>query len=327
MRPKPSDMPVRPALATSAIPDLLLVNPTAGAGLAGSVIPALRRFAGSRGWPVDIRRTGSAREFAALAAQGAAAGHPRLFAVGGDGTFQLLLNTTQGSPQTVLGIIPAGGGNDLAAALGLPPDPLKAAALLIEGETFELDAIRVRTAEGRERLYTGGGGVGLDAEASLFASGSYRNLRGRLRYLLSAIRALGRYHAVRVSVSVDGNPEPIRVGKALLASALNTPTFGAGLALAPAARLNDGKLDLVLLERLSRREILSILPALALRGELRTQKVRRLQASCIRIETEPQRSFHCDGEIIGTTPVEIQIVPRACRVVRPARVSSSYDPA
>ena len=167
--------------------------------------------------------------------------------------------------------------------------------------------------------------MGLDAEAARYANGAYRKLRGRLRYILSAISALASYHAINTTITTGDGEAPLRLQKALLVGVLNTPSYGAGLALAPDARTDDGKLDLVLLEDLSLWEILALLPSLAVHGELKTKRLSRRSVECLRIETDPPRDFHGDGEILGTTPVEISVVPRACRVLRPSRTNSSSD--
>ncbi|HTZ31642.1 MAG TPA: diacylglycerol kinase family protein [Methylomirabilota bacterium] len=322
----PSEPPHRTPPLSTPLPDLLLVNPVAGGGLGSKILSGLQQLAVEHHWPIEIAVTASPDDFTQKARQAACAGHRRIFAVGGDGTFQVLLNALQDAPQIVLGVIPAGGGNDLAAALGLPDDPLRAAIMLIQGEVCELDAVRVRTSEGHEVLYTGGGGVGLDAEASRFASTAYRNFHGRLRYLLSAVRALAGFHAFQTTITTGPEEVPLHLQKALVACVLNTPSYGAGLALAPEAVTDDGRLDLVLLEDLSLWEIVSLLPSLAFYGQLNTVRMTRRSVTHVRIQTDPPRSFHGDGEILGTTPVEISVVPRACRVLRAPRPSSSFGP-
>src|SRR5260370_42640200 len=88
---------------------------------------------------------------------------------------------------------PVGGGNDFVAALGIPRDPLKATEAILRGRPRHADLVRARTADGRERFYVRGGGVGLDAEAARYASGSDRQLPGRIRYIASAVPALPGY--------------------------------------------------------------------------------------------------------------------------------------
>jgi diacylglycerol kinase family enzyme len=81
--------------------------------------------------------------------------------------------------------------------------------------------------------------------------------------------------------------------------------------------LEDGRLDLVLLENLSWFEIARILPRMAVSGEIRTERIQRICVTGARIETERPCAFHADGEIIGMTPVEVAVIPRAMRVWRP----------
>jgi diacylglycerol kinase (ATP) len=302
--------------------DLILANPTAGGGLAREVTPRLQKFAKSRQWDVEFRTAASTAEFTQIAQQEAHRGRERIFALGGDGTFQVLLNAVAGISDVSIGVLPAGGGNDLASALGLPRDPIEAAeAILQRGEVLRLDAARVRTADGVERLYMGGGGVGLDAEAARFASGAYRKMRGRSRYLLSAVRALVGFHPLNVRVSFENSGQEAIQGSALVLGVLNTPSYGAGLRLAPEASLVDGRLDLVMLEDLSWLEVARILPSLAISGEIRTKRIRRYLIKEARIETDRSCVFHADGEIIGQTPVKISIVPQAMPVWRASGIT------
>jgi diacylglycerol kinase (ATP) len=301
------------------LPDLILVNPAAGGGRAAESVPGLKEFARQQNWRADFRLTASAEELAALARAAVAERRPRIFVLGGDGTFQILVNAIGAHTNVILGVLPAGGGNDLAVSLGLPPDAIFAAKLLLDGSCCFLDAVRVRTADGMERLYTGGGGVGLDAEAARYAGGIYRKLRGRLRYLLSAIRALMGFHRFQVRVQTQPGDLQDLACSALLLGILNTPSYGAGLRLAPEAKTDDGLLDLVLLEDLGFVEVVAMLPALFFKGDVHT---RRLQRRCVRwarIETDRPCAFHGDGEILGSTPVEIEIVPRALLVLCPRR--------
>jgi diacylglycerol kinase (ATP) len=300
------------------VPDLILANPTAGGGLGSEALARLRSFAAEKHWNAEFRSAESSAEFAQIAREEAGAGRERIFALGGDGTFQALLNAVAGNTNVSIGVLPAGGGNDLAAALRLPLDPVKAAeAILTQGEATPLDAAQVRTADGAERLYMGGGGIGLDAEAARFANGVYRKIRGRSRYLLSAIRALWGFRGIGVRVSLEGAEQSSLQGTALVLGILNTPSYGGGFRLAPEASLSDGRLDLVLLEDLGGLEIARMLPRLAMSGEIRTERIQRHCVTRARIETDRPCAFHADGEIIGMTPVAIVVVPGVMRVWRP----------
>lgn len=304
-----------PSVVSAHIPDLVLANPTAGGGLAQAVLPQLRKFAAEKRWNVDFRVAANPTEFAQIAQEEATRGRQRIFGLGGDGTFQVLLNALAGNYQVSIGVLPAGGGNDLASALGLPLHAVRATeAILLRGKVSYLDAARVRTADGVERLYMGGGGVGLDATAAQFAGGVYRKIPGRSRYLLSAVRALWKFHALNVRVCARDSAEKLLECKALVLGVLNTPSYGAGLRLAPEASLEDGKLDLVVVEDLSPLEIGKVLSSLAISGQIHTRRVQRYSIRQARIETEFPSWFHADGEIIGQTPVEVTVVPKAMRV-------------
>lgn len=310
-------------LKNSTTPDLLLVNPLAGGGHAASALPRLQTFATQRGWNLDICITSSKEDLSAKARHAAEDGRKRIFVLGGDGTLQILVNAVADFPEIILGVIPAGGGNDFAASLGLPPDPVQAATLLLDGEVAQLDLARVRTADGVERLYTGGGGVGLDAEAARHASGSYRTIRGRTRYILAAVHALLSFRPFRVNITHNGSvPNPLQAN-VLLAGILNTPSYGAGLYLAPDAKTDDGILELVVMEDLTALQILRLLPTFTTRGQLNTNRLRRLSVTHVRIETESPLWFHGDGELLGMTPVEVFVVPRAVRILRPAQKQTS----
>jgi diacylglycerol kinase (ATP) len=266
---------------------------------------------------VDLRVTTSAEDLATQARSGVLQGYKRILALGGDGTFQQLVNAVGAGSDVVLGVLPAGCGNDLAQALGLPLDPILAARRLLDGEVRFLDAAKVQTSDGAVRLYLGGGGVGLDAQAAQFASGAYRHLRGRSRYLLSAVRALIGFHPLQIRVSIESDENSELEADALVLGVLNTPSYGAGLRLAPEAQTDDGRLNLVLVDNLPLFQVLRLLPRLMTHGELRTKRVRRKTIRRVRIETKTPSKFHGDGEILGWTPVEIEVVPGAIRMLCP----------
>ena len=203
----------------------------------------------------------------------------------------------------------------MASALGLPMDAVRAAeTILLQGQESLLDAALVCTADGAERMYMGGGGVGVDAEATRYANGVFRKVRGRNRYLLSAVRALWKFEPMGVRVTLeDSTPRELET-KALLLGVLNTPSYGAGLRLAPDADLQDGKLNLVIIENLPRLEIVRVLARSALSGEVRTRFLQRYTIGRARIETDRPCMFHCDGEPIGQTPVMVRVLPSAVRV-------------
>jgi len=295
----------------------VLVNSVAGGGRARSCLSPIQKLFES--FHIDARfvMTNCAAELKASAQDAISQGQRALIAMGGDGTFQALANAAFGA-DVILGVLPVGGGNDFAAALGLPGDPLKATEAILRGHPRFVDLARVRTAEGRTRLYAGGGGIGLDAQAACYASGAYRSVPGRLRYIASALRAFLGFVPVPVRVDFPDSDIPSWEAHALLAAVLNSPTYGAGVRLAPAAMVDDGWLQVVLIEDIGALGVMRLLPRLMGSGELRTTRVKRWQAKKVRLTTHYATAFHGDGEIIGSTPVEIEVVPRAIQVLAPA---------
>jgi diacylglycerol kinase (ATP) len=307
---------IEPRLGFGRTPALVFVNPTAGRGRTHGYLPRLRNLFQALDFPFEFVATGSAVELESAARQAVKENHRVLLAMGGDGTFQALANGAFGS-DVIIGILPAGGGNDFAAALGLPSDPLCSVERVLKGRPRFVDLVSARTADGRARLYAGGGGIGLDAEAVLIASGAYRKLPGRFRYLASALRALSKHLPLTVRLEFPHtNLVPLEA-KCLLTAVLNTPTYGGGVCLAPDAVVDDGLLQVALVEDLSTLEILKLLPGLMRRGELRTSKVQRWKVKSVRVSADRPTLFHGDGEILGPTPVEIEVAPRAIQVLAP----------
>jgi diacylglycerol kinase (ATP) len=294
----------------------VFVNSVAGGGRARSWLSPIQKLFESFHVNARFVMTSCAPELESFAQGAISQGQHALFAMGGDGTFQALANAAFGA-DVVLGVLPVGGGNDFAAALGLPADPLRAAEAILAGHPRFVDLARVRTAEGRTRFYAGGGGIGLDAQAALYASGAYRRLPGRLRYIASALRALVGFVPITVRVDFPESDIPSWEANALLAAVLNSPTYGAGVRLAPGATLDDGWLQVVLIEDIGTLGVMRLLPRLLGSGELRTPHVKRWRVKNVRLTTHYASAFHGDGEIIGSTPVDIEVASRAIRVLAP----------
>ena len=299
-------------------PALVFVNTVAGGGRALRYLERIRKLFESSGIQTEFIPTNSAAELELSAQNAIAQGGRTLFAMGGDGTFQMLANAAFGA-DVLIGVLPAGGGNDFAAALGLPNDPLKAAQAILQGRERFVDLVKVRTAEGRTRFYAGGGGIGLDAESARYASGAYRRFPGRTRYIASALRALAGFVPLEVHLDFPDGDFVSHESKALLVAVLNTPTYGAGMRLAPGTALDNGLLHVVLIEDIGTLGVLRLLPRLMGSGELRTSRVKRWQVHRVRLTTNKPCMFHGDGEILGSTPAEIEVVPGAIRVLAPAR--------
>ena len=292
---------------------LVIVNPSAGRGRAARVRHAVESYWRQQGVTAEFCAPESRDEVRRKSAEAAAAGYSCVIALGGDGTAHDVINGAAGT-RSVVGILPAGGGNDLARALGLPLDPLEAAHALLHAPTRHIDLLRITLATGRTCLYAGAGGAGIDAEAARLGNTRFRRVPGVARYVAAAIAAFHESRPLEVTVQADGATRHFR---ALLVAVANSPSYGSGVTIAPEARLDDGWMDLAIVAPLDWSHVLDGL-LLALRhGDIRWPEMQRLRARKLRLETDRPAIFHGDGEVLGETPVEIEVLPAAIEVLAP----------
>jgi YegS/Rv2252/BmrU family lipid kinase len=248
-----------------------------------------------------------------MARDASASGYSAIVVLGGDGTVHEVINALAGT-NLPLGVIPAGGGNDLARAIEMPSDPVEAAHALLPGRTRRIDLLRLTDAAGRTCLYAGAGGVGIDAEAAKLANTRFHHLPGVARYVAAAIAAFREARPLEVKVIADGGTRAFSVHLVAVAS---TPSYGGGILIAPEAQIDDGWMDLALVAPLRWSQLLDGL-LLALRtGDIRWPEMQRMRARKLRLETNRPMLFHGDGEVLAETPVEIEVLPGALEVLAP----------
>ncbi len=292
---------------------LVLVNPSAGRGRAASLRDAVESYWGQQGIHAKFLTAGSREEVHQRARGAADAGYTGVVSLGGDGTVHEVINGLAGT-DFPMGVLPAGGGNDLARALGMPADALEAAHALLSARIKRIDLLRFSDAGGRACFYAGAGGAGIDAEAARLANSRFRRIPGAARYAAAAVAAFRESHHLQVSVTADGVQ---RVFAAHLVAVANTPSYGGGILIAPEAQIDDGYLDLAMVAPLRWGQLLDGL-LLALRsGDIRWPEMQRMRARNLRLETDRPVMFHGDGEVLGETPVEIEVLPGALAVLAP----------
>lgn len=291
----------------------MLVNPTSGGGAALRAQPVIEDYLHRQGFPADFRHTTSAEDMQQLAAAAASDGYSCVTAFGGDGTFHYVLSGAFGTSVSIA-CIPAGSGNDIAMGLGIPLDPIDAAHLLVHGAPRPVDVLRARFPGNQIQVFIGAGGIGLDAEANQLATGRFRRVPGLLKYFTAALAALTTSQPLHVTAEFDGASWQ---GPLLLAAVASSPTYGAGFKIAPSARMDDGLLDVTLVEDLPWTRIFEALFALYGNGDLRWPQIHRFRARRIRLSADRRSPFHGDGEILGEAPVEIEVLPKAVCVIAP----------
>jgi diacylglycerol kinase (ATP) len=292
----------------------VLVNPTSGGGAALCALPGIEDLLHRRGFPADFRHTSSAADMRERAASAAAEGYACVAALGGDGAFHYAMSGAFGTG-VAIACIPAGSGNDIAMGLGIPLDPIDAAHLLVSGTPRPVDLLRLRFSGSVTQLMIGAGGMGLDAEANQLATSRFRRVPGLLKYVTAALAALATSRPIGITAEIDGK---VWSGRLLLAAVANSPTYGAGFKIAPAASMNDGWMDLTFVEDLPWQRIFEAILILLRTGDLRWPQIHRFRARRVRLSADRRSPFHGDGEILGEAPLEIEVLPAAIRVIAPA---------
>jgi diacylglycerol kinase (ATP) len=294
---------------------LVLVNPVAGGGRARRVMPDVAAYLREQGYVAEFAESRDGADLERRAGEAARAGYNPIVMAGGDGAVQHVARAMMGLGAT-LGIIPLGGGNDVAAALGIPADPIDAAHLLVRGKARPMDVVGVRLASGKETLYLGGGGMGLDAESAGLANTRFRNLPGAARYVAGALWTLRRFRAFRAEIALDGEAA-FRSEPLLLAAVTNTPFYGGRIRIAPEALVDDGVLDLVLVHAMPWQRLVELIPVALATGRLGPPEILRYRARRIRLSADRPVLFHGDGEVFGESPMDLECLPGAIRVLAP----------
>lgn len=234
-----------------------------------------------------VRPTTKAGDAHAFACEAVLGNYDLVIAWGGDGTVNEAARALVHS-KTVLGIVPGGSGNGLASDLRIPFDPHAALTLAAAGRTMAIDAGQVD-----DCLFFNIAGVGIDAViAARFAQRGPRQ-RGLAGYLQLSATELMRYQSQTYTLTLDGQRAEHR---AMLVAVANGRQYGNRLLIAPGARLDDGLLEVVVVDQLSVLAIAWRLPSL-FRGTLQPGRgVSMTAAGTIRIGSPGPIPFHVDGE-------------------------------
>ena len=268
---------------------------------------------------------------------------------GGDGTVHRHLAQLVKLQLPVL-VVPHGSGNDFARALGLrsagdslaawhqfasrrqrgegPSEGLNAKTVrridlgVISTLTSPAGSATANVPEPPARYFCCVGGVGLDVEVARRANLLPRALRRRGGYLLSLVPALFRFKPVVVKVQV-GRDDPSSGldtrydGPAMVVAFANTPTYGGGILIAPHARLDDGKLEICVVEAMTKAHLLRLFPSVFSGRHLDLPEVRYFRTDRLRIETQQPSEVYADGEYVCPTPVEVTVERAALKVIVP----------
>ncbi len=285
----------------------IIINPISG-GASPRAARARAQLAlavvDAHGDPADVLMTegvGHARELAKSAVR---RGARLVLAWGGDGTINEVASALA-FDEVPFGIIPAGSGNGLARELGVHPRAERAIADALQAVPRPMDVGEI---DGR--LFANIAGIGFDAHiASAFARSTRR---GFVSYAGITMQSLRSYAPRHYRVTIGGVETTHR---AILVTIANSAQFGNNARIAPGARVDDGELDLVVLEERSRFATLCHLPRLFNGTVARAPgcTIRRIRE--VTIESDQPMLFHVDGEpVAGGTRLRARIHPGALMV-------------
>jgi diacylglycerol kinase (ATP) len=297
----------------------LIVNPTAGRGRARQLLPLVTAALAAAGADYEVTESASLADAGQIA--GAAASRDRIVvAVGGDGMAGALAGVAAGLG-CPFGIVPAGRGNDLARVLGIPAEPAAAAALLTAGTTRQVDLIGVSIPGEPELIVAGSVYLGVPSVAGEIANAT-RWLRGSAVYTVAALRAVARWQPATFDIQGTSRRQQF-AGYAVVVA--NSAYFGAGMQVAPPARIDDGQLDLVLMRHGPKLAFLQALTKIKDGSHTALDQVSLEVDTDVTVTADRTMPVAADGETLrfaaplpAGTPVRIRILPAALTVVAPA---------
>lgn len=282
-----------------------------------------RKGIGALGVDFDEHVTTCAGEATEVTREALTSGITRIVAVGGDGTLSEVVNGYFDHCGSVInsaasiGLLPSGTGSDFRRSLGLTSrgDAIRA---LMSSEARLLDAARAdfqdRDGASVSRTFINVASFGLGGDVSALVNKWRESLPrwigGSARFAAAAIAALGRYKNVAVSLRLD--QREIKINSNLIVVA-NGRFAGGGMMLAPHAELDDGLLDVIVTDNATRLDVIRELPRIQRGAHLKNPKVTEILAREISINSEEPMAIDLDGEMVGSTPAHVRVLPSAVR--------------
>ena len=291
-------------------PDLVVVaNPAAGHGRAGRLIGKVTTGLHRLRVPHEIRIAESGTDLERLARAAAEGGARIVAALGGDGTASLAANGILGTG-TALAALPAGTGDDFAKSIGVGKLDT-AVELLANPKIVDLDVIEVTTGADK-RSFVNIAGAGFDSEVNETANGMKVNLGPTGTYIVALLKTLSRYSPAAFTIQVDDERMEL---DAMLVEVGSGRWTGGGMKVLPNAVMNDGLLDVCIVEALSKPAFLRAFPRVFVGSHTTHPKVRMWTGTRVQVEADRRVLVYADGELVGSLPAIFEVRPAALPVV------------
>ena len=287
----------------------LILNPSSGTDKAPDVLPAINQSLRERFGVMEIVMTTGPRDGEAAAEQAARDGCDRVFVAGGDGTLNEVVNgllKAEALDRIQIGLLPLGTGNDFARMLNLSENPEEAVASLYDAREVRVD---VGTLNGRAFVNTSGGGF--ISEVTQALDDKLKSIAGKLAFLIAGGQAALEYEPVPVRIAVDGQP-PFDALPEMFA-VCNARQIGGGRLIAPHAEIDDGLLDICLVDAMPLLEFVTLLRKVADGSHLEDDRVRYFRARSMTMTFEKPVKVNTDGELLEAQVCEYRVLPGAAR--------------
>lgn len=250
-----------------------------------------------------------------------------IIAVGGDGTIHEIINGVYPNKNAIISYIPAGSGNDFARGYRIPRNPKQALEhnlrLLAKNKTitefYKVDCGLFQVEDSTQGCFINNLGVGFDAAvAKVVNESKVKRLfnkfgLGKLIYILILIKELFNYQTSRIKLHIDGEEKIFE--NVWLVTISNQPYFGGGLKITPDAVVNDGRLDVIIVNNISRWKILFLFITVLWGGHKKIKGVNFAKGRKINIESEKQIPIHADGEYKGVDKVSVHVAEKAIAIL------------
>ena len=286
----------------------LIYNPAAGRGRARRHVREVEELLRARGARVDCEPSTSPEDLVRIAAESSRGGYDRVVIAGGDGTLNLAVREFDLAKGT-LALIPTGSGDDFAKVTGVPRDIRRAVDNVFDGRVAEYDV-----AHANGLRYMGVAGLGFDSEVADYANHHVKFLRGSAVYLYAILRVLPKFTPRSVHMRTD---DGTRDEEIMFAAIGNTRQYGGGIRITPAALPDDGLLDLCLVHRATRAQLLGTLPMAYSGAHVKKPFVETGRGRTFHFESAQAMLVYADGEPLTRTPVSFGVCPQKLKFVVP----------
>lgn len=289
---------------------LFIINPKAGKGKTINIIPKIKEIFSEHYENYIIEITKYPGHATIIANEYTSKDNYRVYAVGGDGTLNEVLNGMVGS-NSLLGVIPCGSGNDFIKSIYMKKFDDDIINDTINGIVQVMDLGKVQN-----RYFLNISSVGIDAEVAnnVLKYKKFPFISGALAYLLSVITTILKYKSKEIEITIDD--KKININTILLAVA-NGRYYGGGFMVAPKANLQDGYFDLCLVSTLSKIKMLVLFPKLINGTHDKIKEVSFYKAKSVNIIAKKEMSINIDGELIKSKRVNYEIIERGINFIVP----------